>query len=154
VTIPGDIRSEGNINIDINLDDSTKRIWQFGEDGALTFPDGTSQSTAFNTTQGTIDSFSAHNINDVDNTLLYIGSTTTTIAVGRGNAGSIVELKGQTLIVNPSNSLNYIPTTSIGASGNYAGQISFNGNYIYYCTANYDGVSNIWVRVAWSGSTW
>lgn len=40
LTIPGDIRSEGNINIDINLSDSTLRRWQFGEDGELTFPDG------------------------------------------------------------------------------------------------------------------
>jgi hypothetical protein len=40
------IQSEGNINIEVNLTDSTKRIWQFGEDGLLTFPDGTSQSTA------------------------------------------------------------------------------------------------------------
>jgi hypothetical protein len=34
------IRSEGNINIDINLSDSTLRRWQFGEDGNLTFPTG------------------------------------------------------------------------------------------------------------------
>jgi hypothetical protein len=40
LTIPGDIRSEGNINIDINLADSTLRRWQFGEDGALTLPNG------------------------------------------------------------------------------------------------------------------
>jgi hypothetical protein len=38
--IPGDIRSEGNINIDINLSDSTLRRWQFGEDGNLTLPAG------------------------------------------------------------------------------------------------------------------
>jgi hypothetical protein len=38
LTIPGDIRSEGNINIDINLSDSTLRRWQFGEDGHLTLP--------------------------------------------------------------------------------------------------------------------
>ena len=38
--IPGDIRSEGNINIDINLSDSTLRRWQFGEDGNLTLPNG------------------------------------------------------------------------------------------------------------------
>jgi hypothetical protein len=38
--IPGDIRSEGNINIDINLSDSTLRRWQFGEDGDLTLPTG------------------------------------------------------------------------------------------------------------------
>jgi hypothetical protein len=39
LTIPGDIRSEGNINIDINLADSTLRRWQFGEDGELTLPE-------------------------------------------------------------------------------------------------------------------
>ena len=47
LTLSGDIKSNGNINIDINLADSTLRRWQFGEDGALTFPDGTNQSTAF-----------------------------------------------------------------------------------------------------------
>jgi len=34
------LRSESNINIEVNLTDSTKRIWQFGEDGALTLPEG------------------------------------------------------------------------------------------------------------------
>jgi hypothetical protein len=34
----GNIRSEGNINIDINLSDSTLRRWQFGEDGDLIVP--------------------------------------------------------------------------------------------------------------------
>jgi len=62
LTIPGDIRSEGNINIDINLSDSTLRRWQFGEDGSLTFPDATAQSTAlvqgeqvFTVDTGTVD---------------------------------------------------------------------------------------------------
>ena len=32
------LRNEGNINIDINLSDSTLRRWQFGEDGSLTLP--------------------------------------------------------------------------------------------------------------------
>ena len=45
--IPGDIKSNSNINIEINLADSTLRRWQFGEDGLLTFPDGTSQTTAW-----------------------------------------------------------------------------------------------------------
>ncbi len=55
LTLPGDIRSEGNINIDINLSDSTLRRWTFGEDGNLTFPDGTNQSTAFTGNAATID---------------------------------------------------------------------------------------------------
>jgi hypothetical protein len=38
LTLPGDIRSEGDINIDINLSDSTLRRWTFGEDGNLTVP--------------------------------------------------------------------------------------------------------------------
>ena len=38
LTIPGDIKSNGNINIDINLADSTLRRWQFGEDGDTVFP--------------------------------------------------------------------------------------------------------------------
>jgi hypothetical protein len=47
LTLPGDIRSEGAVNIDINLSDSTLRRWRFGEDGELTFPDGTNQATAY-----------------------------------------------------------------------------------------------------------
>ena len=47
LTLPGDIKSNGNINIEINLADSTLQKWQFGEDGLLTFPDGTNQSTAW-----------------------------------------------------------------------------------------------------------
>jgi hypothetical protein len=47
LTLSGDIKSNGNINIDINLSDSTLRRWQFGEDGALTFPNGTNQITAW-----------------------------------------------------------------------------------------------------------
>jgi hypothetical protein len=38
LTIPGDIRSESAINIDVNLSDSTLRRWRFGEDGDLTIP--------------------------------------------------------------------------------------------------------------------
>jgi hypothetical protein len=38
ITLGGAIRSEGNINIDINLSDSTLRRWQFGEDGDLDAP--------------------------------------------------------------------------------------------------------------------
>jgi hypothetical protein len=44
LTIPGDIQSENDISIRVNLTDSTTRIWRFGEDGNLTFPDGTNYS--------------------------------------------------------------------------------------------------------------
>jgi hypothetical protein len=38
LTIPGGIKSEGEINIDINLSDSTLHRWTFGEDGVLNLP--------------------------------------------------------------------------------------------------------------------
>jgi hypothetical protein len=40
LTVPGDIKSENAINIDINLSDSTLRRWQFGDNGTTSFPDG------------------------------------------------------------------------------------------------------------------
>jgi hypothetical protein len=41
------LASESDINIEINLADSTLQRWRFGEDGELTFPDETAQTTAF-----------------------------------------------------------------------------------------------------------
>lgn len=38
--LQGSIRSENNIDIEINLSDSTLRRWSFGEDGSLTLPSG------------------------------------------------------------------------------------------------------------------
>jgi hypothetical protein len=45
--VQGDIRSEGDINIDINLADSTLRRWTFGEDGSFTVPNGISSFENF-----------------------------------------------------------------------------------------------------------
>lgn len=46
------------------------------------------------------------------------------------------------------------PVSSIGIDGDTAGSVTFDSNYAYYCTADYDGVTDIWKRVAWSGDTW
>jgi len=46
------------------------------------------------------------------------------------------------------------PASSIGADADLQGAVAFDSNYIYYCTADYDGVTDIWKRVAWSGDTW
>jgi hypothetical protein len=47
-----------------------------------------------------------------------------------------------------------VPSSSIGALGDKTGDISFSSSYIYYCTANYNGSTNIWKRTAWSLDTW
>jgi hypothetical protein len=41
------IESETDVSIKVNLTDSTQRIWRFGEDGDLRFPDNTVQTTAY-----------------------------------------------------------------------------------------------------------
>tara|TARA_B100000035_G_scaffold311455_2_gene321028 strand:- start:1006 stop:1353 length:348 start_codon:yes stop_codon:yes gene_type:complete len=42
------------------------------------------------------------------------------------------------------------PANSVGASGDNVGMISWDTNYIYICTAAYDGSTAIWKRVALS----
>lgn len=46
------------------------------------------------------------------------------------------------------------PTSSIGSAQDVAGMIAVNGSYVYYCTAAFDGTSNIWARVALTLETW
>ena len=47
-----------------------------------------------------------------------------------------------------------VPTTSIGQAGDVIGMTANDANYHYYCTADYDGVTNIWKRVGWTSDTW
>jgi len=46
------------------------------------------------------------------------------------------------------------PASSVGASGDTAGMISWNTGYIYVCTAAHDGSTDIWKRVALTGGAW
>jgi hypothetical protein len=88
--VQGNIRSEGNINIDINLSDSTLRRWQFGEDGALTFPNGTNQTTA------------------------WTGSTTVSSLV---NGAYTVSLGADGKLTSPGNITSQTLTLSNGSAG-------------------------------------
>jgi hypothetical protein len=46
------------------------------------------------------------------------------------------------------------PAASIGQAGDVAGMTANDANYHYYCTASYDGSTDIWKRVSWSADTW
>jgi cytoskeletal protein CcmA (bactofilin family) len=46
----------------------------------------------------------------------------------------------------------YTPASAVGAAGDERGDIAWDTNYIYVCTANYDGATSVWKRVAIS--TW
>lgn len=72
-----------------------------------------------------------------------------------GNVELVPNGAGRVVIVDDSITINTskTPTTSIGSAGDKAGMIAWDGNYIYVCTLDHDGVSNIWKRAA-IGSTW
>lgn len=73
-----------------------------------------------------------------------------------GNVELLPNGAGRVVIVDDSITINTskTPATSKGISGDKAGMVAWDANYIYVCTANYtDGVANIWKRAA-IGSTW
>ena len=41
-----------------------------------------------------------------------------------------------------------VPSANTGSSGDTDGMITWDNNYIYICTADYDGTTAIWKRVA------
>ena len=48
-----------------------------------------------------------------------------------------------------------VPNNSKGASGDVTGMMAFSSTNIYYCTGNYNGTTNIWVKSAWTTTgTW
>ncbi len=47
------------------------------------------------------------------------------------------------------------PITSVGEEGNLKDQIAVDGNYFYYCIADYVNDSTvIWQRVHWDSTAW
>jgi len=48
-----------------------------------------------------------------------------------------------------------VPVHSYGAAGDKEGMVVFTDPYIYYCKQDYvDNTTDIWVRVAWTGTNW
>jgi hypothetical protein len=196
--IPGNIRSEGNINIDINLTDSTLRRWSFGEDGDLTIPGGIQTNNNLNLRASggipisifNINSQGGYNIGSYTG-LATTGGTGTGLTVNASTAGngyiSTVTIAtpgtgytdgdaitlvggdgfgctfnigtvptwtfgtaGRTIFPNGT-----VPEHSYGAAGDREGMVVFTDPYIYYCKQDYvDNVTDIWVRVAWTGTNW
>lgn len=74
------------------------------------------------------------------------------------NSNGNVELApngaGKVVIVDDSITINSskTPLTNIGADGDSAGMVAWDGDYIYVCIGNYDGSSIIWKRAAIGGS--
>jgi hypothetical protein len=134
LTIPGDIKSDGNINIDINLADSTLRRWSFGEDGELTVPgpiNGLGNSKLDFTTFG---ANTAYLTTTSDDTTALIMRTTT------------AELYAHTNILIRTNTGGTAKVWTFGDDGSLtlptsgaqiANDVTFTGNVTFQNTANY-----------------
>jgi len=72
-----------------------------------------------------------------------------------GNVELVPNGSGKVVIVDDSVTIetSKTPATSVGADGDTAGMIAWNSSYIYVCTADYDGSTNIWKRAS-IGGTW
>ncbi len=58
--------------------------------------------------------------------------------------------KGRTTFPNGT-----VPEHSYGAAGDKEGMVVFTDSYIYYCKQDYvNNTTDIWVRVAWTGTSW
>lgn len=59
------------------------------------------------------------------------------------------------LLSNKQQLFKTAPTSSIGQTGDFEGQIAISNDYIYYCIADYIGDdSNIWARTPLTLETW
>ncbi len=65
------------------------------------------------------------------------------------NGTGKINMLGQVRYVNST-----VPSTSVGQFGDQEGDLAVNDSYFYYCTADFDGSTDIWKRIQWSGDTW
>jgi hypothetical protein len=170
LTLPGDIHSEGNINISINLDDSTTRTWQFGEDGSLTLPSvGKINNDNYEWTFGADGKLTLAGELDVGGQIY----TSSGILWQNGQGAGINYNSADNIFVIAGNMLGVtqywkfhdngrttfpngtVPEHSYGAAGDKEGMVVFTDPYIYYCKQDYvNNTTDIWVRVAWTGTSW
>jgi hypothetical protein len=157
---------------DVVIGNGNNYNWQFGADGSLLFPDGAgiinnanslSIQPASVAEEGAVFQISAGmSTGNIGGDLkLWAG-----MGADPGMFGSVDILGNVTVIRNELGQWEFgtdgrttfpsatIPITSKGSIGDHAGQVAFDSDYIYYCTADYDGDNNIWKRVALDATSW
>ncbi len=137
--------TEGNVTITAN-----SKTWQFNTTGTLDLPTsnsgvGTVQSPAgiWLNANGVLWQFNSNGSIDFP----LVNGTTSLI---RSSGNTTINSNGKEWMFNSSGTLTFpnggslrvsaAPANSTGASGDKAGSVAFDGNYIYYCTADYVAV--------------
>jgi hypothetical protein len=77
-----------------------------------------------------------------DNQVLVADSTTFD-GIRWSSDISAVNVTASGSVKIPSNA----PTSSVGASGDTAGMVTWDATYLYVCTADYDGSTSVWKRL-------
>lgn len=156
-------------------------IWTKAGDGiqGLTFsPDGTNSSAYIKVDGGQNCMFQANGniyLRSAGTDRISITDTITTVA---GASGVTIKVPNPLNPLAPKNwafdgrgailfpdgttqttgySVVTIPSHSYGQANDKQGMIAFDANHFYYCTLDYDAgfpARDIWVRVAWSGTSW
>jgi hypothetical protein len=134
--------------------------WTFGRDGALTLPNGAKlnngngyQFATDNTVTTSLD------LRDTTGRGFYTGDAGFTLR-SNGTYNWIFGTDGS--LTFPNNTVQTtayqtatVPGSSKGVSGNRAGMVAFDSGNFYYCKQNYtDGVADIWVKTAWTSTSW
>jgi hypothetical protein len=124
----------GSTTKSLELTPDGTTTWTFGDDGSLTVP-GDIKSTA--------------GVGDV-----VIESNNGTTHTWTFGANGNLTFPDETVQATAYQEVA-APTTSKGASGDQAGHLAFDNDYIYRCVADYtDGVDDIWKRVALDSTPW
>ena len=131
--------------------DSSVKSWTFDSDGSVTFPGGMTIETEYGGGARLVIDGKGNFVDIRDSGTILVGyNSTGNVAIGNPEGGTFTEIVSEKVIFLGQS----VPATSIGVAGDSAGRIAFDSTYIYYCTGLYNGSSNIWKRVAWSGDTW
>jgi hypothetical protein len=122
----------------------TRKEWTFDTDGELSLP---------------TNAYTEAVIKELDATALVLFAQSAggniKLLAGATSAGSAKQwlfdgTAGRTMFPNGT-----VPARSYGAAGDKEGMVVFSDPYIYYCKQDYvDNSTDIWVRVAWTGTSW
>ena len=58
------------------------------------------------------------------------------------------------LVLSLLNIVTTVPVSSRGTAGDKPGMVAYDSTYLYYCSQDYDGVADIWHRIANDTTTW
>lgn len=71
------------------------------------------------------------------------------IYVGSLGSGTTLRLHSDYVSI-----ISDVPQSSKGSQGDTPGCVAFNSSYAYFCTGTYNGIADIWKRVALTGGAW